>query len=81
MSLTGTKFAGHSTIALVQAAVGSNVAINYFNTSEAAEKLCQRILQTGGYAHAFKADVRSEAEIVRLVREVRDPPVESTFWW
>src|SRR6202042_1805197 len=34
------------------------------------EQLCQRILKTGGYAHLFKADVRSEAEIVRLVREV-----------
>src|SRR6202042_1911075 len=36
------------------------------------EQLCQRILKTGGYAHLFKADVRSEAEIVQLIREVAD---------
>jgi 3-oxoacyl-[acyl-carrier protein] reductase len=50
----------------------SNVAVNYFNSNGAAEELCHRILQTGGYAHSFKADVRSEAEIIRMVREVRD---------
>jgi 3-oxoacyl-[acyl-carrier protein] reductase len=70
--ITGASRGLGAAIALEQGAVGSNVAINYINSSDAAEQLCQRILQTGGYAHAFKADVRSEAEIVRLVREVTD---------
>jgi 3-oxoacyl-[acyl-carrier protein] reductase len=68
--ITGASRGLGAAIALEQGAVGSNVAVNYFNSSDAAEQLCQRILQTGGYAHAFKADVRSDAEIVRLVREV-----------
>jgi len=70
--ITGASRGLGAAIALEQGAVGSNVAINYFNNSEAAEQLCQGILQTGGYAHPFKADVRSEVEIVRLVREVTD---------
>jgi 3-oxoacyl-[acyl-carrier protein] reductase len=67
--ITGASRGLGAAIAFEQGAVGLNVA---FNSSEAAEQLCQRILQTGGYAHAFKADVRSEAEVVRLVREVTD---------
>jgi 3-oxoacyl-[acyl-carrier protein] reductase len=70
--ITGASRGLGAAIALEQGAVGSNVAINYSNSSDAAELLCQRIRQTGGYAHAFKADARSEAEIVRLVREVAD---------
>src|ERR1700748_3344157 len=70
--ITGASRGLGAAIALEQAAVGSNVAINYFNSSNAAEQLCQGIRQGGGYAHAFKADVRSETEIVRLVREVAD---------
>ena len=70
--ITGASRGLGAAIALEQGAVGSNVAVNYFNSSDAAEQLCQRILQTGGYAHAFKADVRSEAEIARLVRSVTD---------
>jgi 3-oxoacyl-[acyl-carrier protein] reductase len=68
--ITGASRGLGAAIALEQGAVGSNVAINYFNSSDAAEQLCQRIRQVGGYAHAFKADARNEAEIVRLVREV-----------
>ena len=68
--ITGASRGLGAAIALEQGAAGSNVAVNYFNSSDAAEQLCQRILQTSGYAHAFKADVRSEVEIVRLVREV-----------
>jgi 3-oxoacyl-[acyl-carrier protein] reductase len=70
--ITGASRGLGAAIALAQGAAGSNVAINYFNSHDAAEQLCQRIRQTGGYAHAFKADVRSEAEIVQLIREVAD---------
>ena len=70
--ITGASRGLGAAIALEQGAVGSNVAINYFNSSDAAEHLCQRIRQKGGYAQAFKADARSEVEIVRLVHEVTD---------
>ena len=70
--ITGASRGLGAAIALAQGAAGSNVAINYFNSHDAAEQLCQRIRQTGGHARAFKADARSEAEIVRLIREVAD---------
>ena len=68
--ITGASRGLGAAIALDQGAMGSNVAINYFNSGELAEKLCQRIRQAGGYAHAFKADVRNEDEIAHLVLEV-----------
>ena len=68
--ITGASRGLGAAIALEQGAVGSNVAINYFNSGDAAEQLCQRIRQNDGYAHAFKADVRNEAEVARLVHEV-----------
>ena len=68
--ITGASRGLGAAIALEQGAVGSNVAINYFNSGDAAEQLCQRIRQNDGYAHAFKADVRNETEVARLVHEV-----------
>ncbi|HEY1743117.1 MAG TPA: SDR family oxidoreductase [Granulicella sp.] len=68
--ITGASRGLGAAIALEQGAAGSNVAINYFNSGDAAEQLCQRIRQNDGYAHAFKADVRNEAEVARLVHEV-----------
>ena len=70
--ITGASRGLGAAIALEQGAVGSNVAINYFNSGDAAEQLCQRIRQNDGYAHAFKADVRNEAEVARLVHEVEE---------
>jgi len=68
--ITGASRGLGAAIAIEQAAVGSNVAVNYFNSGDAAERLCERIRQAGGSAQAFKADVRSEAEVARLVGEV-----------
>ncbi len=70
--ITGASRGLGAAIALEQGAVGSNVAINYFNSGDAAEQLCQRIRQNDGYAHAFKADVRNEAEVARLIHEVEE---------
>ena len=49
------------------AAAGHHVAINYFNSQPAAEALRQRIVQDGGSAATFKADVRDEQEIALMV--------------
>jgi 3-oxoacyl-[acyl-carrier protein] reductase len=68
--ITGASRGLGAAITLELGAAGSNVAINYFNSSAAAEQLCERIRKTGSRAHAFKADVRNEAEVAALIREV-----------
>jgi 3-oxoacyl-[acyl-carrier protein] reductase len=68
--ITGASRGLGAAIAFELGTMGANAAINYFNSDKAAEQLCQRIRQAGGHAHAFKADVRKEAEVVRLVTEV-----------
>jgi 3-oxoacyl-[acyl-carrier protein] reductase len=70
--ITGASRGLGAAIAVELGAVGANAAVNYLNSSDAAEQLCQRIRQAGGHAHAFKADVRSEAEVIHLVDEVSD---------
>jgi 3-oxoacyl-[acyl-carrier protein] reductase len=70
--ITGASRGLGAAIALAQGAAGSKVAVNYFNNREAAEQVCERIRQSSGDAHAFKADVRDEAEIARLVSDVAD---------
>lgn len=68
--ITGASRGLGAAIALEQGAVDNNVAVNYFNSEAAAEKLCVRIRDAGGSARAFKADVRDEGEIDHLVSEV-----------
>jgi 3-oxoacyl-[acyl-carrier protein] reductase len=68
--ITGASRGLGAAIALEQGIVDNNVAVNYFNSEAAAEKLCVRIRDAGGRARAFKADVRDEAEVDRLVGEV-----------
>jgi 3-oxoacyl-[acyl-carrier protein] reductase len=68
--ITGASRGLGTAIALEQAAGGANVAVNYFRNEEAAERLCLRIQEDGGRAHAFKADVRDEGEVARLTQEV-----------
>jgi 3-oxoacyl-[acyl-carrier protein] reductase len=70
--ITGASRGLGAAIALEQAACGSNVAVNYFKSGDAAERLCQRIRQSGGQANVFQADVRSEPDIARLVGEVTE---------
>lgn len=70
--ITGASRGLGAAIAIEQAAVGNNAAVNYFNSEEAAEKLCDRIREAGGQAHAFKADVRDEGEVDRLVSKVEE---------
>jgi 3-oxoacyl-[acyl-carrier protein] reductase len=68
--ITGASRGLGAAIAIEQGSIGSNVAVNYFNSGDKAEKLCQHIQQTGGHAHAFQADVRNEDEVARLIKEV-----------
>jgi 3-oxoacyl-[acyl-carrier protein] reductase len=70
--ITGASRGLGKAIALELAANGANVAVNYFNRREPAEKLCQEIERSSGHAHAIRADVRREDEVARLVREVEE---------
>jgi 3-oxoacyl-[acyl-carrier protein] reductase len=68
--ITGASRGLGAAIAVELGAVGHKVAVNYFNSKSAAEKLCVRIRDAGGRAHAFKADVRDETEIDRMIGDV-----------
>ena len=68
--VTGASRGLGSAIALELAESGANVAINYWSSVQAAERLCSHIEKRGGHAGIFKADVRDELEVSRLVAEV-----------
>ena len=56
------------TIALAEA--GYRVAVNYFASAERAKKLCAELRARKLVAQPFHADVRDEAAVTRMVREV-----------
>jgi len=51
-------------------ACGARVAVNYFGSPEKAQKVAEDVKRAGGDAQAFKADVRDEREVEKLVRDV-----------
>ncbi|HZN65239.1 MAG TPA: SDR family oxidoreductase [Tepidisphaeraceae bacterium] len=53
-------------------ACGSRVAVNYFGSPEKAKRVVDEIRRAGGEGEAFKADVRDEAEVDRLVRQTQE---------
>jgi 3-oxoacyl-[acyl-carrier protein] reductase len=57
-------------IALELGARGARVAVNYASQSDLAAQLCRQIRNGGGEASAFRADVRDQEEIRRLIDEV-----------
>jgi len=57
-------------MAVALAEAGHRVAVNYFANADRAEELCVGLRARGLVAQAFQADVRDEAEVGRLVREV-----------
>lgn len=65
----GSRGIGAAT-ALLAAERGFAVAVNYNKSKEDAEKVVASIIQKGGKAKAFQADVTKENEIVRLFEEV-----------
>lgn len=68
--VTGASRGLGAAIASELAENGANVAINYWNSHQAAERLCNDIERRGGHAGIFRADVRDEAEVARLVDQV-----------
>jgi 3-oxoacyl-[acyl-carrier protein] reductase len=57
-------------MAVALAEAGHRVAVNYFASADRAEALCAGLRARGFVAQAFRADVREEAEVARLVGEV-----------
>jgi 3-oxoacyl-[acyl-carrier protein] reductase len=57
-------------MAVALAEAGQRVAVNYFASADRAEALCAGLRARGFVAQAFRADVREEAEVARLVGEV-----------
>jgi 3-oxoacyl-[acyl-carrier protein] reductase len=50
-------------------ACGARVGVNYFGSPEKAQKVAADIKRGGSDAEAFKADVRDEAQVEKLVRD------------
>ncbi len=59
-------------IALVLAAQGAKVVVNYANSPDAAAKVVQEIQDFGGIAIALKADVSKAGEVDQMISEVMD---------
>lgn len=70
--MTGASRGLGAAMALRLGACGAKVAVNYAASRERAEGVAQEIIAGGGQAAAFRADVRDEAEVKRLVREVEE---------
>jgi NAD(P)-dependent dehydrogenase (short-subunit alcohol dehydrogenase family) len=64
--ITGASRGIGAATALVAAARGYHVCVNYHRQQPAAEKVVATIRQNGGTAAAIQADVSNEAEVVRL---------------
>ena len=72
MTVLGTGGAGGIGGAVCRefAAAGYKVAINYFKSEESANKIVDEILEAGGMAKAYKADVSLPAEVSKMVVDV-----------
>jgi len=69
--VTGASRGLGAAIARKLAGAGARVAVNYFGSHEEATRVVEGIRQSGGEAEAFRADVRDEQEVARLVGEVQ----------
>ena len=68
--VTGASRGLGAAIALELGARGARVAVNYFAKRDRAEQVCAQIKQQGGEATAFYADVRQEADVVKMIQSI-----------
>jgi 3-oxoacyl-[acyl-carrier protein] reductase len=68
--VTGASRGLGAAIALELGARGASVAVNYFAKRDRAEQVCAQIKQQGGEATAYYADVRQEADVVKMIQAV-----------
>jgi len=69
--VTGASRGLGAAIALKLGRCGAKVAVNYFGSPEKAQIVVNQIRQAGSTADAFKADVRDETEVSKLVIKTR----------
>ncbi len=70
--ITGASRGIGRAIALTLAAAGANVAINYNQSSAAAQQLVEEISNQGGTAQAWQADVSDYNQAAKLVEAVTE---------
>ena len=68
--VTGASRGLGEAIAVALGECGAKVAVNYFASPEKAERTVAAVKKAGGDAAAFKADVREEGEVSRMVQEI-----------
>ncbi len=68
--VTGASRGLGKAIARELAAHGAKVAVNYFGSADRASRLVDEISLIGGTAAAFRADVRDEADVRRMVADI-----------
>jgi 3-oxoacyl-[acyl-carrier protein] reductase len=68
--VTGASRGLGAAVARKLAACGARVAVNYFASAAMAQDVLRRIRAAGGTAELFAADVRDEAQVAALVRQV-----------
>jgi 3-oxoacyl-[acyl-carrier protein] reductase len=68
--VTGASRGLGAAIARSLATAGASVAVNFFGTPEGAKSVVDGIRKAGGKAEAFRADVRDEQDIRRMVGEI-----------
>ncbi|WPR70329.1 SDR family oxidoreductase [Flavobacterium sp. NG2] len=68
--ITGASRGIGAATAVLAAQKGYNVAVNYLKNKEAAEKTVTEILNLGGKAVAFQADVSKEKEVIDLFKNI-----------
>jgi len=68
--VTGASRGLGRAIAMGLAARGAKVAVNYFGSADLAEQTVRNITSAGGVAQAYKADVRDETDVERMVKAI-----------
>src|SRR5688500_14908638 len=69
--VTGASRGLGEAIAVKLGECGAKVAVNYFASPQKAERVVEVGKKAGGEAQAFKADVRDEAEVAKMVHDVQ----------
>jgi NAD(P)-dependent dehydrogenase (short-subunit alcohol dehydrogenase family) len=70
--VTGASRGLGAAIALKLGLCGAKVAVNYFGSPEKARGIIEQIRQADGTAETFKADVRDESEVAKLVNKTQE---------
>ena len=67
--VTGANSGIGRAVALGLAKAGADVIVNYVTDPEAADAVCQEIVAMGRRAHAIKADVSDESQVIAMFAE------------